>query len=153
MTKCCRHAGRSRPLRYTQSRRRLQQYPEPDQRHNATWAGQHDMSRWMECRSLAMAHAPAHLLRYLKLEFGGFPEVARRQPHVRQLSQRPTKDATDHVGCNLERPRDFGSRMRFSTAKREVQAHNLFLRWTEGLQEFCYTTWIHGHLDCRISQG
>jgi len=68
-------------------------------------------------------------------EAGSFPELTGRQPFLREPSLRPTNDATNHLGRNMELPCDFGSRMGSLTAKPEVQADYLFLQWAQDLQE------------------
>ena len=75
------------------------------------------------------------LARYFCFEACSFPELPGRQPFVREPSLRPTNDATNHLGRNMELPCDFGSRMGSFTAKPEVQADYLFLQWAQGLQE------------------
>src|ERR1700681_4235886 len=75
------------------------------------------------------------LARYFCFEAGSFPELTGRQPFVREPSLRPTDDAANHLGRNMELPCDFGSRMGSLTAKSEVQANYLFLQWAQNLQE------------------
>ena len=75
------------------------------------------------------------LARYFCFEAGSFPELTGRQPFVRETSHRPTNDAANHLGRNMELPCDFGSRMGSLTAKPEIQADYLFLQRAQDLQE------------------
>jgi hypothetical protein len=75
------------------------------------------------------------LTRYFCFEARSFPEFTGRQPFVREPSLRPTNDATNHLGRNMELPCDLGSRMGSLTAEPEVQANYLFLQWAQNLQE------------------
>jgi hypothetical protein len=71
----------------------------------------------------------------LCFEAGSFPELTGRQPFVCEPSLRPTKDATNHLGRNMELPCDFGCRMGSLTAEPEVQADYLLLQWAQSLEE------------------
>ena len=75
------------------------------------------------------------LTRYFCFEARSFPEFTGRQPFVREPSLRPTNDATNYLGRNMELPCNFGSRMGSLTAKPEVQADYLFLQWAQDPQE------------------